>query len=145
MKSNLSIAISSHTPAVRVPRKKIAELVAFVARAQRANFAEVDIAVVNSRQSAAMNRKYLGHSGATDIITFDQSESALPGIRCQLVVCGDIARKQADRLGGGLQKELLLYITHGLLHMTGYDDTTPEKARKMRVRQEELLEKFLAG
>ncbi len=130
---------------MRIPRKKITKLVAFVAKAQRADFAEVDIAIVGSRQSAMVNRKYLNHSGATDIITFDQSEPSLPGLRCQLVICADIARKQAQLLGGGVQRELLLYVTHGLLHMAGYDDTTPKEAEKMYARQEFLLDAFLSS
>lgn len=142
MAKKISISISSHPPSVRLPRKKITELVTFIARTERAAFVEVDIAIVGSRKSASMNRKYLKHTGATDIITFDQSELALPGLRCQLVVCGDIARKEALQRGGGVQRELLLYIIHGLLHMIGYDDTTPQEAEKMYAQQEKLLAEF---
>ncbi len=139
----MKLSISSHTKSIRVPRKKIAKLVAFVARAERAQLAEVDIAIVGSRKIAAMNLKYLNHSGVTDIITFDQSDPSQPGICCQLVICADVARKKAEQLGCGIHEELLLYVTHGLLHMTSYDDTTAEEAEKMYARQEYLIKKFL--
>jgi probable rRNA maturation factor len=127
---------------MRVPRKRIVGLVEFVARAEGANFAELEIVVASSRQIAAINRKYLAHAGATDVITFDMSERVLPGIRSLVVVCGDIARKQAALRHTGVQRELLLYITHGLLHLLRYDDTTEEQAQKMHARQEKLLSQF---
>ena len=37
---------------------------------------------------------------------------------------------------------MMLYIVHGLLHLTGYDDATPPAAAKMHARQEQLLEAF---
>ncbi len=120
-------------------------MIDFVARAEKARIAEIDVAVVSSRQFARINRLYLNHVGATDVITFDLSDVDEPAgeINGQIVVCADVAQKQARRLGQGVQKELLLYVAHGLLHLTGYDDATPAAAKRMHARQEELLEKFL--
>jgi len=142
MRSELSISISSQTRSMRVPRKRITELVEFVAEAEGADFVELEVAVVSSRRIAELNRKYLGHAGATDVITFDLSDQALGGIRGMVVVCSDVAREQAALRRGGLQRELLLYITHGLLHLLNYDDTTDEQAQKMYARQEKLLANF---
>ena len=127
---------------MRVPRKRITELVEFVAEAEGADFVELEVAVVSSRRIAELNRKYLGHAGATDVITFDLSDQALGGIRGMVVVCSDVAREQAALRHSGVQRELLLYITHGLLHLLNYDDATDEQAQKMYARQEKLLANF---
>ena len=138
------VAISSSQRAVRVPRKKIARLVAFLGRAEGVRIAEVDVAVVDRDGIAALNRRYLARAGATDVLSFDLSDSAAEGIVAQLVVCGVAAAAQAAARGVGVQRELLLYVTHGLLHLTGYDDGTARGAARMHAREEEILDAFLA-
>ncbi|MCK5113980.1 MAG: rRNA maturation RNase YbeY [Phycisphaerae bacterium] len=136
------LTIVSRSKAMRIPRKRISQLVDFVAAAEKVEFDEVDIAVVASREMSRMNRKFLNHSGATDVISFDLGE---PGenLTAELIVCSDVAVREAKKYAHTAQRELLLYVTHGLLHVIGYDDTTPAKAKKMHARQEQLLENFL--
>ena len=50
---------------MRVPRKRIAELIALVSRREGAHVAEVDVAVVDRREISRLNRRWLGHAGAT--------------------------------------------------------------------------------
>jgi len=136
-----TVNISSSQKAIRVPRKKIAALVALVSAAESADLDEVDIAIVTARRIAALNRRYLRHRGATDVLSFDLSQPG-GGIAVQLIVCGELAVREARARGLGPQRELMLYVLHGLLHVLGYDDTTPQAAEEMRTRQEELLEGF---
>ena len=135
--------ISSSQSVVRVPRKRIGELVRFVARAEGVRIGEIDIAVVGSRKIASMNRRYLGHRGATDVLSFDLSDRCGDALCGQIVVCGHVAAGQALSRGVGPQRELLLYVLHGLLHMVGYDDSSARAAARMSARQEELLDAFL--
>ena len=136
------VNISSSQTAVRVPRKKIAALVEFVARSEGARVEEADIAVVTARELARLNRRYLNRCGATDVLSFDLSGPHGDRIVVQLVLCGDVAVREARLRGLGPQRELLLYVVHGLLHVLGHDDASapPEK---MHAREEELLEAFL--
>ena len=140
-----AVIISSSQRAVRVPRKKITRLIRHVARAEGARIGEIDLAVVGCREMAALNRRWLRKAGATDVLCFDLSDSRRRGgISAQLVVCGDVAAEQGRARGTGPQRELLLYVVHGLLHLMGYDDASIRGAAKMRAREEELLEGFLA-
>lgn len=125
-----------------MPRKRIAELIAFLARSEGADLTEVDLAIVTGRQIAAINRRYLGHSGATDVLSFDLSDDGGKGISAQLVVCADLAVKEARSRGHGPQQELMLYVVHGLLHLLGYDDADPASAARMGARSGQLLEAF---
>ncbi|MCE5276921.1 MAG: rRNA maturation RNase YbeY [Planctomycetaceae bacterium] len=138
----LIVRISSTQRALRVPRKAIATLVAFVARRQRARLGEVDVAVVDARQIAAVNRRYLRHAGATDVISFDLTTPGQP-IEAQIIVCGPLAVREARRRGIAPTHELLLYVLHGLLHVMGYDDQSADAAAAMAARQELLLREFL--
>ncbi len=138
-----TVLISSSQQAVRVPRKRITELVAFVAAAEGAPLAEMDIAVVTSRHIAQLNRRYLNRTGATDVLSFDLSDPGERAVRAQIVVCGDEAAAQAGLHKCGVQRELMLYVVHGLLHLMGYNDKTKSAAAAMYARQEELLHAFL--
>lgn len=136
------VEISSSQSAVRVPRKKLRELVAFISAAEGVRLSDADIAVVNSAEIARLNRQWLGHSGPTDVISFDMSDPADAGLSAQIIVCGDVAAAEARSRGLGVQRELMLYVVHGLLHLMGYDDSDPESSQVMHARQQQLLDEF---
>ena len=139
------ILVWSSQTALRVPRKKIIELVRYVGRREAAAIAEIDVAVVTGREIAAFNRRHLGRRGSTDVLSFDLSESLAGGIRGQIVICGEVAVRQARAHHSGPHRELMLYVVHGLLHLMEYDDGTEAEAEKMLARGEELLAEFLEG
>ena len=138
----MRICSTQHT--LRVPRRKIAELVAFVARSEAVRLLDVDVAVVGAAEMARLNAQYLSHAGATDVLSFDLSDSSDggAGLSAQIIVCADLAAAEAEKRNCSPRSELLLYVVHGLLHLMGYDDTTAPAAEKMRARQAELLEAF---
>lgn len=136
------MTISSSQTALRVPRKRLTELVAFVARSEGAAIAEVDLAVVNRDEIASLNRRYLRHAGPTDVLSFDLSDADREGICAQIIVCGDLAAAQAREYGLTPQRELMVYVIHGLLHLMGYEDDSVRGAARMHARQDELLEAF---
>jgi len=137
------ITISSTQRAIRVPRKKLDSLIRFVARRQGAAVAEVDLAVVGSEEMASLNRRYLRRSGPTDVLSFDLSDAGAGRLCVQLVVCGDLAAARAREFGISAQRELMLYVVHGLLHLTGHDDKTASAAARMCARENEILDEFL--
>lgn len=134
--------IDNRTSCLRAPRKRITKLVGFVARAERRAVAEVDVAVVNAHEITRLNRRYLRHAGLTDVLCFDLGQPGEP-IMAQIVVCAEVAIRQAKRFGHSPQRELLLYVVHALLHLMGYNDAKPAQAARMQRRQEELLRRFL--
>lgn len=127
---------------MRVPRRKLAELIGFVARREGARLVEVDLAVVDGERIAALNRRYGGRAGRTDVLSFDLSDAGQAAIVAQIVVSGDVAAERAATRGGSKQRELMLYVVHGLLHLVGYEDDTARGAARMHARQDELLEAF---
>lgn len=143
MAGRLNIEVTSRDATLRVPRRKIVDLVRFVARAERAKLAAVEVAVVDAREIARLNRRYLGHAGPTDVISFDLTDPHETRRSLQIILSGEVARRQARRHRQGLHRELLRYVVHGLLHCLGYDDQTPPDAQAMHARQENLLQRLL--
>ena len=139
-----AVRICSTQKTLRVPRLKITDLVAFVARCEEVPLGEVDVAVVGSAEMARLNAQYLARAGATDVLSFDLSESDSSGgpLSAQIVVCADLAVAEAAKRKLTPRGELLLYVVHGLLHLMGYDDTTADAADKMHAREAELLAAF---
>ena len=137
------VRISSTQKVLRVPRKALVRLVGFVADREAVRVAEVDLAVVSADEIAALNRRYLGRAGSTDVLSFDLSGPSDAALHAQVVVCAAEAVTHARRLGLRPQHELMRYVVHGLLHVMSYDDADASAAAAMHARQEALLAEFL--
>lgn len=137
-----AVTVSSEQNALCINRRRLADLVRFVARNEGTRLAAVDLAVVDERAIAELNRQYLGHAGPTDVISFDLSDASQRGLAAQIVVCADVAARQGPLHGLTATEELMLYVVHGLLHLMGYDDRSVRGAARMRARQDEILADF---
>ena len=104
--------------------------------------ARISLAVVDDTEIARLNARYLGRHAPTDVLAFPYSVTDDPAHDEELgevIVSAETAEREARRRHKTFEKELALYMIHGLLHLLGYDDTSPEKARAMRRRERELL------
>jgi probable rRNA maturation factor len=79
---------------------------------------------------ARVHGDFLGDATETDVITFPYGE---------ILVCPAVAQDRAAGYGLEVEQEVLLYALHGLLHLAGYDDTTPKLAKEMAIAQTRLL------
>jgi probable rRNA maturation factor len=91
---------------------------------------EIFVWLISDRRMALLHRKFLGQSGPTDVLTFQHGE---------IFISVDTARRHARAFGNSLLRELKLYIVHGLLHLHGFDDQTPNGSHKMKAAQETIL------
>ena len=85
-----------------------------------------------------VNVKYLGHDYFTDIITFDYCEKDI--LSGDLFISIDTVRDNAEFYKTEFNDELNRVIVHGLLHLIGYDDHTPEEQKIMREKENYYLE-----
>jgi rRNA maturation RNase YbeY len=84
-----------------------------------------------------VNRRFLGHDYYTDVITFDYSTpSTLNG---DIFISLDTVRSNAAMVGVTFDYELLRIIIHGVLHLTGQGDKTPETKAQMTAKEEHAL------
>ena len=102
--------------------------------------AEISIVLVDDATIHALNDRHLGHDWPTDVISF-------PTLRAR-TKCRSPAswwspprwpRRPRDEAGTDPDAELALYVVHGLLHLCGYDDQTPEDRTRIRRREDEIL------
>ncbi|MBS0659291.1 MAG: rRNA maturation RNase YbeY [Verrucomicrobia bacterium] len=95
-----------------------------------AELAEVDVTLVSDRVIARVHAEFSGVPGATDVITFQHGE---------LVISVETAHRVAGEEGELFVRELLRYLTHGLLHLHGHLDAEPAQRRVMWRVQEAIL------
>lgn len=106
---------------------------------------EISIAIVDDTQIRKLNNQFLNHKATTDCLSFNLSEDGEKTRIFELVVNGEMAVKQAKLRKHSSEAELALYITHGLLHNFGFDDSTQSRARKMHDTEDEILQQFGYG
>lgn len=80
-----------------------------------------------------VNLRYLQHDYFTDIITFDYCEGNK--ISGDLFISIDSVRENALFYGATFEDELDRVMVHGVLHLLGYDDHTPEEIEVMRAKE----------
>ena len=86
-----------------------------------------------------VNREFLGHDYYTDVLTFDYSTpSTLNG---DIFISLDTVRSNAEWVGTSFDNELLRILIHGVLHLTGQGDKTPETKAQMTAKEEKALAK----
>lgn len=109
---------------------------------------EVRIRIVNDDEMSTAHQRHLGDPTTTDVITFDLAEGDSVNTRrldVDLLLCADEANRQASELGLPVERELLLYAIHGVLHCLGYDDHTDQDAQAMHALEDQLLESIGVG
>jgi len=101
---------------------------------------DVDVVVVDDAEIRRLNNRHRGVGRRTDVLAFPLATPDLPSpLVGQIVISGETARRQANRLKVPLAIELDLLVTHGVLHLVGYDDRDPVEADLMHEREREIL------
>jgi probable rRNA maturation factor len=125
--------------------------------------AEVTISLVDEQRMAELHVKWMDEPGPTDVMAFPMDEvdvrttratgrpldargsDAQPLVLGDIVLCPDVAQRQAAEAGHGTADELALLTTHGVLHLLGFDHAEPEEHAEMFGLQGELLASWRAS
>lgn len=110
----------------------------FVAESEVRKLGNINIIFCSDNYILDVNIKYLGHDYYTDIITFDYCEKNI--LSGDLFISIDTVKDNAQFYGTEFNDELNRVIVHGLLHLIGYDDHTPEEQKVMREKENYYLE-----
>lgn len=114
--------------------------------------AELAMVLVGPDEMARYNEKFMERSGPTDVLAFPVDQltpgqmpttiaNGQPLSLGDIFVCPSVVKDQATELGVSLGDEMALIVTHGILHLLGYDHTDPADAEVMTSRERELLAK----
>jgi probable rRNA maturation factor len=103
----------------------------------------INIVFVNGDTIQQYNRDFLQHDYPTDVISFPTESRLDEGhLEGEVLVCTEIAKDRAAEFGWTAEEELLLYVVHGMLHLTGFDDVTDEQQAIMQEKEQMYLATF---
>ena len=91
----------------------------------------------NDEEMLRLNQRHLNHDYFTDILTFPTPSAN--GLSADIVISIDRVRDNAKTLGIKPLDETHRVIAHGVLHLTGLKDDTPDAATEMRQAEESWL------
>lgn len=112
--------------------------------------AEVTLLFVDEKEIASYNERFLERHGATDVLAFPVEE-LLPGVvpdtdrqgpplmLGDVVIAPSYVKRQAVDLGVAFEDEMALMVTHGILHLLGYDHVDDDDAERMEERERQIL------
>ena len=143
----LEISAGRYASLAVLPRRHLPTLSAKL----NSSLTSLSIALVGDRVMSQLHEQFLNIVGPTDVLTFplenDRRGRAMGG---EIIICVPEARRRvreqrtsADQRA--LADEVLLYALHGLLHLSGYDDTTPKGYTAMHRMEDRLLTQLNIG
>ncbi len=108
-----------------------------VAKSYGKSIGEINYLFCNDEKILELNNRYLAHDFYTDIITFDYSEGGI--ISGDIVISLETVRSNSERYETPFEEELHRVIIHGILHLCGIKDTSPDEAKEMRAAENQAL------
>ena len=111
--------------------------------------AELSILLVDVGAMEQLHIQWMDEPGPTDVLSFPMDElrparaeddnEPTPGLLGDIVLCPEVAEKQAVAAGHSTADELAVLTTHGILHLLGYDHAEPDEHEEMFGLQNDLL------
>lgn len=115
---------------------------------------ELHVILIGPRTMRRMNRQFLGHDYATDVLAFDLMPDPTSGlaepplaeaanrVAGEIYLCPAVAAEAAHHYNNTPAAELILYLIHGMLHLAGYGDKTTTEKRRMRGAERRVLQRL---
>lgn len=149
----MSIDIANES-GVDVDERRLLGLARYVLAQLRIHpLAELSLLIVDEATMAEHHERWLGEPGATDVLSFPmdelrpggEDEDPPRGLLGDVVLCPQVAARQAREAGHATADELALLTVHGILHLLGYDHADPADHEEMFGLQARLLAGWRAG
>lgn len=146
----MTIEISNES-AVSVDLERVQQLAEFVRAHLKLHPAtDLGIVFVDEDPMTELHIKWMDEPGPTDVLSFPMDELrpgteenlAAEGVLGDIVVCPQVAQKQAATAGHETINEILLLVTHGMLHLVGFDHAEPQEEAEMFALQKQILQDF---
>ncbi len=126
---------------IKIKKSLLHKIVSSICGELDLNIYSLEINFVSSETMISINKKYLNHNYSTDIITFDYSNER-NNLDGEIFISINDASENSKKYHVTLNNEIFRLVTHGILHMTGYDDITLAKRKKMKKVEDTLVQKI---
>jgi probable rRNA maturation factor len=133
------VTVANRQRIVRVAAPWLERIVRRALAAEAVDRADISITIVTDRQIGRLHGEWFDDPSPTDVITFPLSEPGDDTLAGDIVVSAETARRRGREFGWTPREELAYYAIHGLLHLTGHDDTSPGRRRAMRARERAVM------
>lgn len=106
-----------------LPRKRIKDLLERLSLKYKRQRAEVAVSLVGPQTMRQLNRKYRHQDKPTDVLSFTMNEQGPDGqyYLGDIIICPQVASRQAKQQGHSLSRELEILAIHGYLHLLGFE------------------------
>jgi probable rRNA maturation factor len=135
---NASITVSNLNKKHLINERFVAEVARNVLKVLKKKNRELEIVFLSDAAIKSVNEKYKQSNCATDVLSFDLGSCG------EILISSDMALGNSRVFNTPLEKELVLYVIHGILHLYGYDDQKPSDKLRMFKKQGSILEKLCA-
>lgn len=129
--------------------EKIKEYIEYILKNEKENFNEKDFYVsfmlTTNEVIHKINKEYRNMDRPTDVISFAYNETENVGpveIVGDIIISIDKVREQAKEFGHTDKREFYYLITHGMLHILGYDHIIEDEKKVMREKEERYLSAY---
>ncbi len=120
---------------------------------------ELTVCLLNNPAMSQVHETHSGVSGPTDVLTFDMSDDSkdtnnlnasdepqpTKTYQIEIAIGIEVAQEQANNRGHPIEREVLLYVIHGILHCMGYDDHADNAFDQMHNKEDEVLQHIGVG
>ena len=108
--------------------------------------ASFSIIIVDNEKIHEINKTYRGIDRPTDVISFaleeDENYEVKERLLGDIYISIDKVYEQAKEYNHSVKRELFFLVTHGFLHLLGYDHMTEEEEKEMFSLQEKILDEY---
>ena len=118
-------------------KRKVTDWISLCISEKNRNLGALNLIFCSDQYLLSVNQEYLNHDTFTDVITFKSvSENTISG---DIFISIERVKENASSLEVDFNQELRRVIIHGILHLIGYGDKTPEEAREIRAQEDFCL------
>jgi rRNA maturation RNase YbeY len=125
---------------IKIEKRRISSWVKNCIKENNKIVKDVNIIFCSDEYLKAMNIQYLAHDYYTDVITFNYNEG--DQISGDIFISLDRISDNSEKFQVAFRMELNRVIIHGILHLLGYDDYTPNKKNEMRGLEDKWLDAY---
>jgi len=136
----MKIAVRNLQKIVKINRSCLKNLVKKICNFLNLNKGYLSLVFADNEVVKELNRRYLKKNNPTDVLAFDLTDNFQPQeLSAEVIISVEKAEENSKIFSTDLREELLLYIIHGLLHLSGFEDKTSLQKKEMRKKEKEIV------
>jgi probable rRNA maturation factor len=133
----VAVAVRNRQRRLKINTRLLAEIARQTLELVGKTRAQLGIVLVDDVTIANLNAQYHATPGPTDILSFDYGDG-----EAELIISVEHAVAQARRFRTTAAREIILYVVHGVLHLSGHSDLTRPDRSRMRAAERRIMDRL---